>query len=201
MTFQVDSRRLPRKVEAGAQWRITTETHISRAFGGNEDRKAKRAPLVAATVSIGPHDAGEIIDLIRSQIGPRYAFTGRDNSDYIATDQLLEPDDDGNYPLYKFYGTGARQRARRIVLPVAETIVVNLDGNPAAEGSWALGPNGVIMPTISPDQSWASYDVTWSGEFDIPIRIASDDTPITVHVPGTRTIQLQLMEVPVPADI
>lgn len=192
MTIQIDSRRLPLSVEAGAQWRLTTRTFISEAYGGKEDRKAKRAPRWEASITVNPDEADDIIDLIQAQTGPRYAFAVKCNAEPDAVDQLLEQDDDGNYPLTITYGT-VRTRKRRIYLPIESTIVVSLDGTPTSH--WTLGPLGVIIPSPSPDQDFGAFDVTASFDFDTPMRIAQDTSAFTVHAPGVKSVQLDLIEV------
>lgn len=196
MTIQLDARRLPLHIESGAQWRLSTLTHIKPGYGGKEARFAKRAPLWRASITVNPTDADEIIDLIYSQTGPRYAFTARCNAHFRATDEPLEPDEDGNYPLTRTYGAVERSRIRRIVAPIAETIVIKLDGTPTSSANWTLGPLGVVEPIVSPDQNWEDFDVTADFDHDIACRIENDETAIDVLTHDVKKVQLQLCEVP-----
>lgn len=192
---QIDDRRLPRSVEASAQWSLTTETRINTAFGGNEDRKAKRAPRWEATVTFNPSDIDDLIDLINAQIGPRWALAGHNDAELPAVDQLLEPDDDGNYPVIRAYGSGDRTRIRRIWLPIEETITVYIDGTPVSDATWTLLPNGIIAPIDSPDQGWDEADVSADFDHDIALRFADDQTTFTVLTTSVRKAQTRLIEV------
>jgi uncharacterized protein (TIGR02217 family) len=189
--IQVDPMRLPLAIEAGATFTLNTQTLISTGFTGKESRYAKRKPWVEALCNVGPDDAEAVIDLFRDKIGPRYAFTMRDHSDYEATDEVLTPDDSGFYQLTKRYGTD-RPRLRDIILPDLSTVIINLDGEPAVSGSYTMFEGGVIHPS----SSWAANEVTASFEFFIPVRLADDKLTITVPAPGMKLIQqLRCIEV------
>lgn len=186
----VDSTRLPTAVEVNAQFVLTTETTISPSYNGFETLYAKRRPRVEAMITFGPEYADDIIALYRSQIGPKYAFTVRDWSDYQIADQVLAPLTDGTYPIVKTYGNVVRSAERRIVLPDPTTIEVDIDGVPSVSGDWTLLDNGIIQPNID----FSGSQITITCEFFIPMRFAEDQLTLTMPASFTRVSTMKLIE-------
>lgn len=195
MTIEFDDTRLPVNVEASAQFVMTSETFVSTGYGGNEERRAKRPVRWEASVTVNPDGVDDLIDIFNSQIGGRYAIRVRNNREFSATDQLLDPDDDGNYPVIRRYGTGVRERIRRIWAPVPGTLTVKLDGTPTSNSNWTLLPMGIVAPVASPDQGWEAYDVTLDYEFDIIMRINGDRADFTALTELVGRAQVSLIEV------
>lgn len=186
--MQIDDRRLPVAVESSATWRLTFMTHKTVGYGGKPSRFAKRIPLWEATLSVGPNDFDDVHSLLREEIGGRYTLRVRHPMDYIATDEPLTQDDDGNWPLTITYGTGARTRVRRIFAPVVGTISVKVDGSLTSNSNWTLGAGGLITPIASPDQGWDASpapEITASFQFDTPMALADDGADLTVVVQRT----------------
>lgn len=193
-TLTIDEVFLPQSLEAGATFRLTTETHITQGYGGTETRFAKRAPKLMCTLNVRPDHADDVISLFRSQVGPRYAFQVIDPSDAIATDEPLYLDDDGNYPLIKTYGHATREQLRRILCPVEYSISIEVNGSPT--GSWTLQAPGIIVPGFGAS---SGDSVTWSGSFAVPMRFAVDELPqslLAAQETGIlRIVQVNLIEV------
>lgn len=193
LDFQVDTRRLPLAVEQNAQFHLTTQTHVNPLYGGKETRYAKRPPRVEASLVVGPNDAAEVIDMYRSQIGPRYAFTCRDWSDYEIVDQLLTPDTNGVYQVIKQYGSGIRLRNRIIYL--VQDLVVKLD-DVVVPSSEYDEDGGEITPHASPAAAWADGDVTVTCLFNFPARFGdSDQLDIEVKTGTLRVLRFDVVEV------
>lgn len=105
--------------------------------------------------------------------GSAESFLVKDYSDYIA-DQAVFGAGDGvetNFDLYIVSTFGSASYARRIFYPVNPVFYV--DGSPVA----ATFNDGVVtFEDAPPDGSVLS----WSGEFRVPVRFATDTFPMTI---------------------
>lgn len=188
MPIVIDNVRLPAQVEKDAQYQIKTRTDKVTALGGGETRYKKRRPYVCATLVVGPDDAYEVMRLFRRQDGDRHAFDCRDFSDDYAEDELLEPDDEGAYPLRIDYGDDNRHSYRPIYLPILDdenvAFVVALDGVPIPESpvtyTVEISRTGPARIVPNSGEDWSGYEVTWTGLFDFVGRFDGDEAQITV---------------------
>jgi uncharacterized protein (TIGR02217 family) len=135
---------------------------------------------------IGPgirsdHELGQLIAFFRARRGAARGFRLRDPSDFSsngmsgtpgAADQLLGVGDGltDSFPLVKRYGDAAASQVRRITRPVADTVMVSIDGVAQSSG-WNLTEMGLIEFTTPP----ADGALVRAGYlFDVPVRFAAD---------------------------
>ena len=105
--------------------------------------------------------------------GSAESFLVKDYSDYIA-DQAVFGAGDGtetNFDLYIVSTFGSASYARRIFYPVNPVFYV--DGSPVA----ATFNDGVVTFDAAPGPGSV---LSWSGEFRVPVRFATDTFPMTI---------------------
>lgn len=105
--------------------------------------------------------------------GSAESFLVKDYSDYIA-DQAVFGAGDGvetNFDLYIVSTFGSASYARRIFYPVNPVFYV--DGSPVA----ATFNDGVVTFDTAPGNGSV---LSWSGEFRVPVRFATDTFPMTI---------------------
>lgn len=125
-------------------------------------------------------EMGELIAFFRARRGAARGFRLRDPSDFSsngmtgaprAIDQKLGVGDGvtSSFPLVKRYGSGGDAQLRRITRPLAATVAVSLDGQPAA--GWSLDVGGIVKFTTPPA---AGVIIRAGFRFDVPVRFAED---------------------------
>lgn len=121
-------------------------------------------------------DLSTLVDFFRARRGPAIAFRFRDPFDGSAEDQVIGHGDGvrTDFALIKSYGVGDGAARRRIMRPVASSLVVRVDGTNA--GGWTLGAGGVVRFAIPP-----ANGATVSADFlfDVPVRFAEDRLAIS----------------------
>lgn len=124
--------------------------------------------------------------------GSAHSFRFKDWTDYTATLESL-----GNTPgansnpvqLIKTYAHGATSITRTITKPVSGTVTV-YQGGVAKAGTYDT-TTGLFTPTTN----WtAATALTWTGEFDVAVRFASDDLPSQYDNYGAITVSAELVE-------
>lgn len=125
--------------------------------------------------------------------GSGYAFRFKDWTDYQATLESL-----GNTPgansapvqLIKTYTFGAQSIVRTITKPVSGTVTVYQNG--IAKAGTLDTTTGLFTPTTN----WtAAQPLTWTGEFDVAVRFASDEMPSSYENVNAISTQCELVEV------
>lgn len=158
---------------------------IGRAASGREHRNRNWAkPLHAYTLTVGPQMEAEIQELLEfwhALGGSECGFRFKDWADYKScrvnldptpTDQPTEliPGSPGGYQLVKVYRAGMRAQVRDILKPIASTIRMADSGVELTAGQFTVDDTtGLVALNISP-----SGDVTWGGQFDVPVRFDSE---------------------------
>jgi uncharacterized protein (TIGR02217 family) len=174
MTFI--EKRIPIDAAPGVGSSVMFKTTIKQLRGGGEYRnRLWQNPLRTFTVSYNARSRGriedEILTLIMETGGSYAAFRGRDWSDYQATDEPVGVIDGSTYyyRLSKSYGASV---ARRIYKPDAPTVTVKADGVLVDQETYFIDSvNGVVVFASKPA---IGSVITWSGEFDVPIRFGDD---------------------------
>ena len=94
-----------------------------------------------------------------------------------ATDEVLGSGDgiSASFPLVKHYGSADALQTRRITRPLADTLLVSVDGIPQASG-WTL-ENGGVVTFASPPATGATVRAGFL--FDVPVRFAEDRLEIS----------------------
>lgn len=79
----------------------------------------------------------------------------------------------------KVYASGAQSYSRRIVKPVAGTVLLALDGTPQGSG-WSVDPAaGVVSFAAAPGNG---VIVTAGFEFDVHVRFDTDRLDVTLDI-------------------
>lgn len=151
-------------------------TSIVTSAGGQEKRNAEWAEA-RTSYDVGPGLRSEVdimalLDFFRARMGPARGFRLRDPFDCFALDELLGFGDGTTvrFQLVRNYGTVTR----RITRPVAETLVVSIDGVETED--FTLGDGGVVTLGLAPAEGAA---VTARFLFDVPVRFAEDQLRVS----------------------
>jgi uncharacterized protein (TIGR02217 family) len=186
--------RLPVNLEKGSGFGPSFRNVIQEAISGNEQRFAQWTKcrgvgdlsyaILESNDPIGDYRA--VLSLFKAHFGSLIPFRFRDWSDYIASNELFGT---GNgvttsFPLTMTYDPsqillgvpGSLFYVRDITLPVVSTVAIEVDGVPLA-GSPApfTISNGVVTFTSAP-----TGELTWSGEFDVPVRFDTEQLPVVM---------------------
>jgi len=167
--------RLLECVAYGFQGGPTFATQIVQLRTGVERREAMRSrPLyrfVAPYQNLDPSDHEAVIDVFNACLGAAYGFRFKDWADYQATAEALGTAPSGSTPvqLIKTYTRSSLSTVRTIKKPVAGSVTVYRNGTPFA------GTLDTTTGIFTPGSAWSGGTLTWTGDFDVPVRFASDD--------------------------
>ena len=185
--------RLPDKVAAGFQGGPEFLTNIVRLQNGDEFRNKEWAyPRHRYSAEMGLFTDADRRDLLAALWvlgGAHGTFRFRDWNDYEVSGQALTVSVGTQTPvqLIKQYTFGGTTLTRQIKLPVRATV---FEGATPVAGSLNT-ETGLFTPT----SNWGSGAITWSGEFDVLVRFASDYNPLTAQHRKARTATIELQEV------
>ncbi len=177
--------RLPSAIEIGSRFSPTFNNVIQEAIAGNEQRfgrwdKCRGVGDVSYGLLNSTDPDGDfraIVALYRAHFGSLYPFRFKDWSDFQATDEPFGTGDGAEvaFQLSKTYDpslillntAGSLFYVRNIVL-LASTPVIKVDGvTKTVTTDYTISSAGVVTFTVAP----ADDDVvTWTGEFDVPVR-------------------------------
>lgn len=124
--------------------------------------------------------------------GMAIGFRFKDWTDYRATAVILgvAPAGSAAVQLIKQYETEGEGYARKISKPIASTVHVFSNG--VAKAGTVDETTGLFTPATA----WtAGQTLTWSGEFDVPVRFNTDQIPFTLDSPGALNGDVALLEV------
>jgi uncharacterized protein (TIGR02217 family) len=170
--------RLDDDIEAGAKRRPRYSTDIVTADGGWEVRNERWAyPLFSYDFNFMPGDRrdGEILEEITDHFhvvgGRAGTFPFRDWNDYHALAQVLGTGDGStvHFQLYRNYTRGAITRRRLITRPVADTIVIRVNG--VVAGFTHIGKGLIQLNSAAPNGQVVDADF----DFDVLVRFESDE--------------------------
>lgn len=189
--------RLSDHVEIGAVRIEEQDVEIVQTDGGNEVRNTRWSqPLLRFELSFPMSRRDdevflEIRNAYRACRGALHSFKFRDWSDYQATDEQFGTGDGTTtvFNLFKNYEFGSQTQSRRIYQPVS-AIVLKGDGVVIAAGYSVNYTTGVVTFTVAPLDEVV---LTWSGEFDIPVRFDTplQSTGVDSHIEHHESIVLQ----------
>ncbi len=132
-----------------------------------------------------------IVHAFMAAHGREKTFRFKDHRDYVAHAELMGAGDGTTDPmqLVKTYTFGPASYVRRIVLPIAGTVVVTENGSPKAVTVDAV--NGLVTP----GSAWANgAEIRWSGEFDVEVRFGSDYYPFSMPSSRVTDCSIDLVE-------
>lgn len=202
--------RLPSDVEEGAQGGPEFATVIQESVSGQEQRvkvwaKCRARYDIAYSVlnsedPIGSYKA--VLALFYAHNGRFKPFRFKDWGDFQATDTLFAVTDGSiNYQLSKTYdpsqlllGTpGSVTYTREIYLLSTTPVIKQNNVILSTPADYTISSTGLV--TLTSDLL-ADAHLTWSGEFDIPVRFDTDRLPVTMNVNSIANIDsISLREV------
>ena len=160
-------------VAYGSEFGQEFSTRITSLRSGVERRNANWSmPLGRYAVlyqALKPDDHIRVRAAHMASLGALIPFRFKDYSDYQAQQEVIGTGTgvEQTLPLLKRYKFGPVELQRRIIKPVLNTVLVFADGAPVATTVDYVA--GTVTFTAA-----AGAEITWSGEFDIPVRFESD---------------------------
>lgn len=177
--------RLPQDIEQGAMGGPAFYTNVTSISSGAEQRTVgwDRARL---TWQLGygiqnKEDYQTILAFFYARQGKAYGFRFKDFSDYQATDAQFGIGNATNrvFRLVKPYVSGSVSFDRIITHPVVATVSLKANGVAIDPSTYDVESFGIIR--FHPGQAPANAAVlTWTGEFDVPVRFDIDEFNITL---------------------
>jgi uncharacterized protein (TIGR02217 family) len=135
-------------------------------------------------------DYESLVAFFYARQGKAYGFRFRDFSDYTAEDESVGTGNGTNrvFRLKKNYTSGAVTYTRTITHPDATSVEVKVDGVVIDPANYDLEDLGIIR--FHTGQAPANgLDVSWSGEFDIPVRFDTDEMNLTLFALASGEIE------------
>lgn len=170
----IESPRFPDRIAYGATGGAGFSTSIARLTSGREARNGQwEYPRHAWDVSQGLNSQADFEALrafFWAMRGRLHGWRFKDWSDYLVTvaDGRATAITSTTFQLVKRYSSGAINVDRLIQKPVAGTVEVLVSGSPATFSVDTT--TGIVTIAAAP----AAADITWSGEFDVPMRFDTD---------------------------
>lgn len=172
--------RFPERISYGAVGGPAFSTEVVVSASGRETRNAKWTyPLHSWDVSQGVNGQADF-EVLRaffmSKLARLHGWRFKDWADYTATHAqgVVQGLTSTTFQLVKRYTSGGQVQDRVIYKPVSGTVEVKVSGVTTAHTLDAT--TGVATIGSSP----SAAAVTWSGEFDVPVRFDTDRLQATV---------------------
>jgi uncharacterized protein (TIGR02217 family) len=190
--------RFPDAVARGATGGPQFVTEVVTLASGFEERNQRWAQARGRwDISTGirtREQMAEVIAFFRARKGRAHGFRFKDWQDFEAVDaECLATADPTVWQLAKHYVSGPAEELRRIVKPVAATVIVRVGGNVQTEGYTLDAATGRIAfaapPSIAPRADF---------EFDVPVRFDTDQIAVTTRhfdsaiVPSIPLVEIKL---------
>lgn len=162
-------------VAYGSEFGHEYSTRIVRLKSGVERRNAEWSfPLGKYAVIYNNLDAADHAAVIAAHhacMGSLIGFRFKDFSDYTATDNNVGTGTGSptEYQLRRAYTMGSITQYRPIYKPVEDTVVIKVDGE-VDETATVDYETGIVAVDAEIGEV-----ITWSGQFDVPVRFASDE--------------------------
>jgi uncharacterized protein (TIGR02217 family) len=187
--------RLSAKAEVGFSAVVSFSTRVRELKTGYERRNANwlnpKRRYTARTAGWTPAMRAELLNLAHAARGSLYSWLFKDWNDYSVTAQTLGTAPSGStaVQLVKTYTYGSETYTRTITKPVASTVTVYEDG--VAKAGTLDEATGLFTPSTA----WAGGALTWTGEFNVPVRFASDDIEFVLPHRDIAEVVCELVEV------
>jgi len=160
-------------VSYGSTFGMEFKTRIKTLQSGAERRNADwSTPLFQGALlyqNLRPEDHALVRDAHMACMGSLVAFRFKDWTDYRAEAEVIGEGSgvEQTLQLAKVYSFGPLDMSRPIKKPVSGTVTIFEDG--VAASAAIDYTTGLVTLTATPGAV-----ITWSGEFDVPVRFVSD---------------------------
>jgi uncharacterized protein (TIGR02217 family) len=185
--------RLPAYIEKGSQFGPTFRNVIQEAISGNEQRFAQWTKCrCVGNLSYGLQNSADplgdfnaIVALWRGHFGSLYPFRFRDWGDYTATNEVFGTGTGSQTqfqlsktydPQLKILGTAGSFFYVRAITLLASSPVIKIDN--VVTTAYTISASGMVTFTAAPT---TGQQLTWSGEFDVPVRFDTDQLPVVLN--------------------
>lgn len=161
-------------VAYGSEFGHRYNTRINELRSGVERRNAEwDLPLGRYSVryqNVLQENHQEVIAAHHACKGRLIGFRFKDWSDYTAESEVIGFGTGASeqYQLTKTYIFGALSTSKNIYKPVSGTVTIYENGSPIAAS--VDFTTGIVTATVT-----NAAEVTWDGEFDVPVRFDDDD--------------------------
>lgn len=188
--------RLPEWIERGSQFGPTFRNVVQEAIAGNEQRfaqwtKCRRVGNLSYGLQRSSDPLGDfkaIVSMFVAHFGSLYPFRFRDWSDYIAENSVFATGDgikasfqlSSTYdPQFILLGTQGPYFYVRDITLLANTPVIKKAGVVLTPGTdYTISSSGLVTFMAAPA---SGAQLSWSGEFDVPVRFDSDTLPVVMN--------------------
>ena len=156
-------------------------------------RSRPRYRFSAPYQNISPTKTALIIAAFNACQGSAVGFRFKDWADYSVTAESIGTTPGANLTpvqLYKSYTFGSTTVTRPIKKPVSGSVTVYSNG--VSKAGTLDTTTGLFTPTTN----WtAAQALTWTGEFDVPVRFSSDDLIFDFNTLNALSANIDLEEV------
>lgn len=188
--------RLPEWIERGSGFEPTFRNVIQEAISGNEQRFAQWTKCRGVgNLSWGLQNSSDpmgdfraILAMFRAHFGSLYPFRFRDWSDYQAVNSVFGT---GNASITSFQlsmtydpqaillgSAGTYFYVRDITLPTGTVVIKKANVIQTPGTAYTISSSGLVTFATAPA---SGAQLTWSGEFDVPVRFDSDSLPVVLN--------------------
>lgn len=193
--------RFPEKISYGAVGGPGFSTEVVTVESGREKRNARWTfPQHRWDVSHAVRTQAEL-DALRAFFlamnGKLHGWRFKDWSDYAAliTEGVCTGITSTTFQLVKRYTNGAVSKARNITKPIASGFVLKNSGvTLVLTTDYTLNTVTGIVTTVTPK---TAANLTWSGEFDVPMRFDTDEFQAEIVDRSQGTLLYALSSVPI----
>jgi uncharacterized protein (TIGR02217 family) len=193
--------RLPPYIEKGSGFGPTFRNVVQEAISGNEQRlaqwtKTKRVGDLSYGLQTSSDPLGDfkaIVAMFLGHFGSLSPFRFRDWSDYQAVNEVFGTGDGTKtqFQLSKTYdpqlillGTAGSFFYVRAITLLASTPVIKISN--VVTTAYTISASGVVTFTTAPA---SGAQLTWSGEFDVPVRFDTDRLPVVLNESDIASMQ------------
>jgi len=193
MSF-INSPRFPEEISYGSSGGPKYKTSVVKISSGfearNQDWSESRYEYNAAfgVRSLGALD--ELVSFFHEARGMANTFRYKDYADYTATAESVVSTG-ATFQLTKTYGS-TNPYIRDITKPVSGAFTLYEDGSPlTVTVDYTIDYTSGIVTKVSS----MSGAITWTGEFDVPVRFDQDEISVNFSTYQTGTTGVKLVEV------
>lgn len=195
-----ESPRFPERISYGARGGPEFSTVVVATVSGREQRNSRwQYPRQRWDVSQGVKTAADFVALrafFLTMQGRLHGWRFKDWADFEATHSgdgrgVVTGITSTTFQMFKRYTSGAQTVDRKVTKPVTSTVEVKVSG--VVVTATVNTVTGVLTIASAP----SAANVTWSGQFDVPMRFDTDRLDATVAARNSGGLLHQWDSIPV----